>query len=422
MILIKRGKIFTMAGKDYASGDILIDSGKIKYIDYSIAINDRDCRVIDATGCWVLPGLIEAHCHIGITEEKKGAEGNDCNEVKQPLTPSLKALDAINPMDPAFHTAIEAGITGVMVGPGSSNVVGGQFVFMKTYGRSIDKMVVLEPAAMKVAFGENPKSNYGDLDMMPSTRMSIAALLREELFFAKQYCDNKKKAQEQGEEFLQDFQKECWIPVFEKKIPLKAHVHRTDDIITAIRIAKEYDLEMTLDHCTEGHLITDEIIESHYPAIIGPTLASRNKIEVQYMDFKTAGVLNKAGIKVAITTDHPVSRIPYLAICAGLAAKSGLDKAEALKSITINAAEICRVGKRIGSIEIGKDADIAIFDGNPMETFTKTLYTIIDGVIVFENGKIKEIGSHRSLLNKKGLYSKLWKSQVGGFIAGNKDC
>lgn len=388
MLLIKNGKILTMAGVDYDKGCILIDGKKIiKVGEYIDEDNSDISEVIDASNCIVMPGIIEAHSHIGIQEERKGFEGNDCNEMTEPVTPYLKALDAINPMDSTFHNALSAGITGVMVGPGSSNVVGGQFVFIKTHGRAIDNMVVLEPAAMKVAFGENPKSNYNDKDKMPTSRMSIAALLREELFEAQQYYKNKKNSQQSGNEdkdFNEEFRKECWLPVFDKKIPLKAHVHRADDILTAIRIAKQFGLKMTLDHCTEGHLIAEEIKESGFPAIIGPTLSVRNKIETQNMDFKTAGLLHKAGVKVAITTDHPVTRIQDLAICAGFAAKEGLGIDEGLKAITINAAEICNVSHRVGSIEVGKDADIAIFDGNPMEIFTKTLYTIIDGEVVYK--------------------------------------
>lgn len=383
MLLIKNGKLLTMSKVNYDSGCILIDGRKIIKIENTISVNENEVDVIDAKGCFVMPGLIEAHCHIGITEEKKGFEGNDCNESTNPITPYLKAIDAVNPMDSAFHNAISSGITSVMVGPGSSNVVGGQFVFMKTHGRSMNHLVVLEPAAMKVAFGENPKSTYSKNNMMPSTRMAIGALLREELFEASQYSAQKMAAQKDGSAFILDFRKECWLPVLNKQIPIKAHVHRADDILTAIRIAKEFDLLMTLDHCTEGHLIANEIKESGFPAIVGPTLASRNKIEVQNMDFKTAGVLFHAGVKVAITTDHPVSRIQYLPICAGFAAKEGLGIEEGLRAITINAAQICNVSDRVGSLEVGKDADIAIFDANPMETFTKTLFTIIDGDIVY---------------------------------------
>ncbi|CEN86992.1 amidohydrolase [Paraclostridium sordellii] len=385
MLLIKNGKIMTMADKNYNCGSILIKDKKIVEIGENININSSDnCKIIDAENCWVMPGIIEAHCHIGIKEERKGFEGDDCNELNESITPYIRALDGINVMDSAFHTALTSGITGVMVGPGSSNVVGGQFIFIKTHGRKIDDMAVLEPAAMKVAFGENIKTNYNQKNMMPSTRMSIAALLREELFEAQKYNQNKKNAIKSNDSFDDVFRKECWLPVINREIPLKAHVHRADDILTAIRIAKEFNLKLTLDHCTEGHLISEEIKESGFPAIVGPSLAIRNKIETQNADFKTAGILHKAGVKVAITTDHPVTRIQDLPICAGFAAREGLGVEEGLKAITINAAEICNVSDRVGSLEIGKDADIAIFNGNPMEVFTKTMYTIIDGEIVYE--------------------------------------
>lgn len=385
-LLIKDGIILTMSGTMYQPGDLLIEDGKIKEIAPTISIKDNiSLTTIPASNCIVMPGFIEAHCHVGITEEKKGKEGDDANETSNPVTPYLRGLDAINPLDPAFHDAIRAGITGIMVGPGSTNVVGGQFVFLKTAGsRCIEDLAILNPAAMKVAFGENPKTFYGDQDKMPLTRMGIAFLLREELWKAKQYLKKRKKAEETSEEFEVDFRLEPWIPVLEKKIPLKAHVHRTDDILTAIRIAKEFDLDITLDHCSEGHLIIEEILSSGFPAIVGPDLASRNKIEVQNMGFKTAGELSKAGVMVSITTDHPVSLVQTLPICTGLAVKNGLPMEDGLKAITINAAKICRVDHRIGSIEVGKDADIAIFDGNPLEVFTNCLYTIIDGKIVYQ--------------------------------------
>lgn len=390
MILIKNGKVLTMDGVNYDNGYILIDGNKIKQVGEKNTISENEIsEVIDAKNCWVLPGLIEAHCHVGIQEERKGFEGNDGNEITNPVTPYLRGLDGVNPMDSAFFNAVAAGITGIMVGPGSSNVVGGQWLFMKAYGRAIDKLIVLQPAAMKIAFGENPKSNYDKKNMMPSTRIAIAAMLREELFEVQQYYNKKKSSQEAGNSFQPEFKKECWLQVFNKEIPLKAHVHRADDILTAIRIAKEFDLKLTLDHCTEGHLIAEEIKQSGFPAIVGPSLAARNKIETQYSDFKTAGVLNKAGVKVAITTDHPVTRIQDLPFCAGLAARDGLGVEEGLKAITINAAEICNVSYRVGSIVVGKDADIAIFSGNPMETFTKTLYTIINGEIVYKSNDLE---------------------------------
>lgn len=385
MILIKNGLVYTMTGKVLDTGDVLIENAKIIEIGKEIKANlEKDDIIIDASGLWVMPGIIDAHCHIGITEEKKGAQEDDCNEATTPITPYLRAIDAINPLDPAFHNALQAGITSVMVGPGSSNVVSGQFAFIKTYGRVIDKMVVLEPAAMKVSFGENPKNNFKDRDVQPTTRMSIAALLRQELLIANQYKKRKEKAQSSNEYFEEDFKLEPWIPVLNKQIPLKAHVHRTDDILTAIRIAKEFDLNMTLDHCSEGHIIAKEIKESGFPAILGPNLAFRNKLEIQNADFKTSGVLAKAGVTIAIMTDHPVTLLQYLPIYAGLTAKIGLGITEALKAITINAATICGVGDRVGSLEVGKDADIAIFTGNPMEVFTETVYTIVNGEIVYQ--------------------------------------
>ena len=344
----------------------------------SLAPSD-DEQILDVKGAWVMPGLIEAHCHIGITEEKWGIIGDDCNEGTNPITPTLRAIDAVNAMDPAFHDAIEAGITSVMVGPGSSNVVGGQFVFMKTQGRCIDEMIVKHPAAMKVAFGENPKTAYGDKDQLPSTRMGIAALLRETLYEAKQYLQDKESGTLQKE----DFQMEAWIPVFRREIPLKAHAHRADDILTAIRIAKEFELDITIDHGTESHLIADEIKASGFPVIVGPELTSRSKIEVKNMNFRTNKVLSEAGILFAITTDHPVTMLQYLPLCAGIAVKHGLAVEDGLKAITINAARICRVDDRVGSLKKGKDADIAIFTGNPMEVFTETLYTIVNGQVVY---------------------------------------
>ena len=385
MLTIIHGNIMTMAGKDYEDGFVQIRNGKIT------AVGDMaDCPVqkggdgvICANGNPVLPGIIEAHCHMGITEEKKGMEGDDCNESVEPITPYRRAIDAINPMDAAFDDALRAGITSAMVGPGSSNVVGGQFAFIKTHGRCIDRMIVKAPAAMKVAFGENPKVNFSGQNISPATRMAIAAMLREELFKAQEYQRKRKENPEQEK----DFRYECWLPVLEGRIPLKAHVHRADDILTAIRIAKEFHLSMTLDHCSEGHLIAEEIKESGFPAIVGPDMASRNKIEVQNMAFKTVGILNKEGICTAITTDHPVSMIQFLPICAGLAVKSGLPPQEGLRSITINAARICGVSDRVGSLEPGKDGDVVIFDGNPLEVFTSALCTIIEGKVVYQDEK-----------------------------------
>ena len=271
--------------EDTFTGSILVKDGKIMEVSSQLVLPDSaDCERIDVNRQHIYPGFIEAHCHMGITEEKKGKEGDDCNEMVHPITPMLRAIDAINTMDAAFHDAVRAGITAAMIGPGSANVVGGQFAVVKTSGRRVDDLIVKTPAAMKVAFGENPKTNYDNIGISPVTRMGVAGLLRQELTKACQYY--KKRGQIEP-----DFHYEAWVPVLEKKIPLKAHVHRVDDIFTAIRIAKEFDLCMTLDHCSEGHLIAEELAAEGFPAIVGPDLASRNKIEVQNMAFKTAGVL-----------------------------------------------------------------------------------------------------------------------------------
>lgn len=383
-MIITGGRILTMAGQELDVGTIQIQDGKIKAlwagsVDEAQTESGEDILRVD--GAWVMPGLIEAHCHMGITEEKKGMEGDDCNENVEPVTPWLRAVDAINTMDAAFDDAVRAGITSAMIGPGSSNVVGGQFAFLKTRGRCIDDLILRAPAAMKVAFGENPKVNYSGQGKSPVTRMAIAGMLREELFKAKQYV---KKKEAGGCDFEEDFRMEPWVPVFRGEIPLKAHVHRVDDIFTAIRIAKEFGLSMTLDHCSEGHLIAERLAKEGFPAIVGPDFSSRSKIEVQNLAFKTVGVLNLAGVRTAVTTDHPVSLIQSLPLCAGMAVKAGLPFVEGLKAITVNPAIICGVSERVGTLEVGKDADIAIFDGSPMEISTKTLYTIIDGNIVYD--------------------------------------
>lgn len=383
MILIKNGKIFTMSDVDYEKGSILIDNGKIVDIGNDIK-SPEGVEVIDAKGGWVLPGLIDAHCHIGLMEADMGFEGMDLNEATDPITPHMRSIDGINPLDPSFEAAVKAGITTVMSGPGSANVIGGQFVAIKTKGISIDEMIIEEPAAMKIAFGENPKRIYNSKKKMPMTRMGTAALLRETLTKAKNYKLKKEMCKIKGDNFDIDIKMEALIPVLDKKIPVKAHAHRADDILTAIRIAKEFDLLLTLDHCSEGHIIAEQIKRSGFNVILGPTMTFRSKVETKNKSFDTAKILNQSGIKFAIMTDHPVIPIEYLPISAGLAVKNGLSLEEGLKAITINAAEILGIQDRVGSIEIGKDADIAIYDGNPMEVFTNTLYTIINGKLVYE--------------------------------------
>lgn len=377
MLLIQNGLVFTMEANKERYVDLLIDKEKIIRIAEKITPTER-MIVIDASGLRVYPGFIDAHSHIGISEEKKTSQGDECNEGTNPITPFIRAIDAINPMDSAFHNALAAGITSVMVGPGSSNPIGGQFAFIKTSGRRIDDMIVLAPSAIKFAFGENPMTNYGINGNIPSTRMGVASLIREELTLAKQYFSSNNEAKKA-------FNMECYRDLFEGRIPMKAHVHRADDIFTAIRIADEFGLGLTLDHCTEGHLIADAIAESNYPAIVGPSLASRSKDEVSLSDFKTPGVLHKAGVLVALTTDHPVSRIQYLPLCAALAVKEGMSKWGALRAITIDAARICRVEHRVGSLKEGKDADIVIYDGDPFQIASSVKYTIVNGQIAWQS-------------------------------------
>jgi len=376
MLLIKNGLLHTMESKTPIRADILLKDGKIARIAKDIQPGEN-MEMLDAEGCGVYPGFIDAHSHIGISEEKKTLHTDSSNEGTNPITPCVRAIDAINPMDSAFHNALAAGITSVMAGPGSANPIGGQFALIKTDGRRIDDMVVLAPAAIKIAFGENPMTNYGMNGNMPSTRMGTAALIREELTKARRYFEENK-----GE---YDFSMECYRGLFEGRIPLKAHVHRADDIFTAIRIAKEFGLKLTLDHCTEGHLIADEIADSGFPAIVGPSLASRSKDEVSQSDFKTPGILQKAGVTVALTTDHPVSRIQYLPLCAGLAAKEGMGEWEALRAVTIDAARICGVNDRLGSIKEGKDGDMVLYEGNPLEIASSVKATVINGKAVWKS-------------------------------------
>ena len=384
MLLIQNALLYTMEEKESVFADMLIKDGKIEKIADKISVTER-MEVYNAKGCMIFPGFIDAHSHLGVAEEKVSVLNDISNEATTPITPTLRAIDTINPMDSAFHNALAAGITGVMAGMGSANPIGGQFAFIKTHGRCVDDMVVLAPAAIKIAFGENPLTNYGTNGNMPSTRMGIAGMIREELFFAKQYFEKRDRDNTEI-----DFHMEAYRELFEGKIPLKAHVHRVDDIFTAIRIAKEFGLGLTLDHCTEGHLVAEKIAESGYPAIVGPSLTSRSKKECSALDFKTAGILQKAGVTVAITTDHPVSRIQYLPLCAGLAAKEGLGEYHALRAITIDAARICRVDKRVGSLKTGKDADFVIMDGSPLEIKSNVLATYINGKKVWD----REEGVH----------------------------
>ncbi|HHZ01429.1 MAG TPA: amidohydrolase [Tissierellia bacterium] len=385
MLVIKNGYIKTMDGEDIQRGQIIIKDGKIIAIGKDLEIPE-EAEVIDAEGLLVTPGLVEAHCHIGMWEEGIGFEGSDGNEAVDPITPHLRAIDGINPMEQGFQDAIEGGVTTAVTGPGSANIIGGTFVAIKTYGKRIDDMIIKEPVAMKIAFGENPKRVYEDQNKSPVTRMAIAAMLRETLYEAKRYMEDLESSKtdpDQKPDF--DLKLHSLLPVLRKEIPLKAHAHRADDIFTALRIAKEFDLDITLDHCTEGHLIVEELKEAGKPCLVGPTLGSRSKVELRNKSFETPKILIDAGIKTAIITDSQVIPVQHLSMCAGMAVKAGLSEEEAWKTITIYPAEITGIDDRVGSLKVGKDADIAIFKGNPLlDVNFETVMTIIDGKIVYK--------------------------------------
>ena len=384
VIFIKNGTVNTIAN-GIVQEDILIENGKIVEIGNNI-VAPLDAEIIDAQGKFIYPGFIDAHTHLGLWEDAVGFEGADGNEETDPITPHLNPIDGINPMDRTFRDAVEGGVTSVCTTPGSANVMGGQCIAIKTHGRRIDKMVIKNPVASKIAFGENPKSCYGRDEKMPQTRMAIAALLRENLKKAEEYLEEIElyMEHEDHDKPEYDIRMESLIPVLKGEIPFKVHAHRADDIFTAIRIAKEFDLKLTLDHCTEGHLIVEELVEEGYPVIVGPSLSERSKVELRNLTFDTAGILSNAGLEVSLTTDHSVIPIQYLPICAGIAVKHGMKNDKALEAITINPARTLGIEDRVGSIEIGKDADIVIWDGNPLEIQSNVLFTIIDGKIVYK--------------------------------------
>ncbi|NLX69579.1 MAG: amidohydrolase [Clostridiales bacterium] len=373
-----------MAQKNYERGDILIEGGKIKKIAEEIP-SPEGAEIIDAEGMWVMPGIVDAHCHIGMWEDGIGFEGADGNEETDPVTPHLRAIDGINPEDTSFREAREHGITTVVTGPGSANVVGGQFAALKTYGRRVDDMIIKAPLAVKVALGENPKRVYSEQKKSPSTRMATAAILRETLIQAQEYKRKLELGKEDPDKMPErDLGMEVLVKVLDRELPLKVHAHRADDILTAIRIAKEFNVDITIDHCTEGHKITDFLLEDNARIIVGPLLTERSKVELKNLSFKAPAILSKAGLKVAIMSDHPVIPIQYLPVCASLAVREGMDEMEALKAITINAAWVSGLDDRVGSLEEGKDADVVIFDGHPLDVRSRTRMVFIDGKLVFE--------------------------------------
>lgn len=382
MLLIKNVRILTASDRDYDRGCIIVDKGKIKGISENI--EEENVAVIDGEGMTAVPGFIDAHTHLGMWEDAIEFEGADGNEMTDPITPEMRAIDGINPMDRTFEDAYKGGITSVASGPGSSNVIGGQFAAIKTYGICIDDMIIKEPIAVKCAFGENPKRVYGDEQRKtPMTRMATAALLREALTEAREYMEGRE-AEDEDDRPDFNFRWEAMIPLMKKQIPLKAHAHRADDIFTALRIAGEFDLDITLDHCTEGHLIADHIKKSGKKALVGPSLSERAKFELKNLTFDTPGILSARGVEVSIITDHPVIPIQYLPLCAALAVKAGMNREEAFRAVTVNPARALGIDDRVGSLEEGKDADIVLWNGDPLEFNSEVMYTIINGEVVYK--------------------------------------
>lgn len=375
-MLFKNGLVFLLEEKGFAKRDILVENGKIIKIEENISGDSY----YDCTDKYVMPGLIEAHSHIGLKETGLGWEGLDSNESTNPITPAVRAIDSINPFDVAFKDALCGGVTVACAGPGSANVIGGQFSVIKLDGNVVDNMIIKEKAAMKCAFGENPKRNYGNSGKMPKTRMGIAFLLRKALTEAINYKMKKEKAVADGDKYFNiDLDMEALQAVINREIPLKAHVHRADDICTVIRIAKEFNIKLTLDHCTEGFLIVDYLKEQGYPAIVGPSFGARGKVETNKKGFANVRILNDAGIKVAITTDHNVTPQDSLIMCAALAVKAGLSEFDALKAVTINPAEILEIDNIKGKIAVGMDADLVIWDNNPLNLQSEVESVFIEG-------------------------------------------
>ena len=370
-MLFKNATIYTMEQEPFV-GDFKIDKGVFTEVGKNLTANEGE-DVQDLNGLFVFPGLVESHCHLGMEETAIRFEGDDVNEITDPITPNMRGIDGCNPMDETIESALKGGVTTVAAGPGSANVLGGTFFAYKTKGNCIDEMTIENPIAMKVAFGENPKRCYQGKKI--DTRMQISALLRETLEKTKEYLAKK----EAGKDVAYDQKLEAMIPVVKRELPLKCHAHRADDILTAIRIAKEENIKITLDHVTDARSILPQIKESGFPCICGPALTHKSKFELANMSFETPNELYKAGILFSIITDSPVIPQQYLSLSAALAAKAGLPEYEAIKAITINPAKILGLDNRVGSIKVGKDADFVICTKNILDTQNEITAVYVDG-------------------------------------------
>ncbi len=380
MTTIYNAKICTVdAPGTIECGYLTLDEGKITAIGEGVPPSEGE--LLNAEGGWLLPGFIDGHTHLGLLEDSMGFEGDDVNEERDPATPHLRAIDAINPLERCFKEAREGGVTCVAAGPGSANPIGGQFTAIKTDGVRIDKMILRDPVAMKFALGENPKSVYHGKNAAPETRMATAAIIRENLMKAKKYAEDKHAAKndEDADEPEFDMKCEALLPLMQKKLPAHFHAHRADDIFTAIRIAKEFDLNYTIVHCTEGYLVKNELAAEQITAFVGPNLSDRSKPELKALSFENPVELDAAGVLIGLTTDHPVIPLPYLPLCASLCVKAGMSREAALRTITINPAKILGIDSRVGSLAVGKDADLVLTTGDPLDMMSSIKAVFIDG-------------------------------------------
>ena len=384
MLAIVGGHILTITKGEIEKGTLLIDEGKIVAVGREVEV-PAGASIIDATGKYVLPGLIDAHTHVGIGEEAQGWAGMDVNEMTDPVTAHLRAIDAINPEDEGFRDALRGGVTAIQINPGSANIIGGLTVAMKTFGRTVDEMALRSPSGLKAALGENPKRVYGDQKKLPSTRMGSAAVLREWLVKAQNYMAKEEAAkQEPGKPFERDLRLEAIARVLRREIPLRLHAHRADDIMTALRIQEEFGFDLTLEHCTEGHKIADVIAKRGIPAMVGPTITARTKVELRDRSLRTPALLSQAGVKVCIITDHWIVPIQHLIVSVILAVREGMAPEEALKAVTINPAEVIGVADRIGSLEPGKDADFQIMSGHPLDIMSRAEKVFVSGQLAYD--------------------------------------